>query len=271
MPTSGRIAVTPRSLSEAGHPSLERLESAGFELVYPAAGRTPTTAELEASLPGCVGYLAGVEPITADLLQRCTSLRVITRNGVGVDNIDLDAAGRLGIQVLPALGANSQGVAELAIAFALAAARMLPWSDARLKAERWERSKGAELCGRTFGVVGVGQIGRRVATMAAGLGMRVLGQDSYPDAHWDSPSGFGWASFEELLANSDVVSLHAPAGDRPLIGATELVTMRAGSILINTARARLVDQGSVLAALDRDSCARTASMPTIPSRPTTSG
>jgi len=249
MPCSGLIAVTPRSLSEGGHPSLERLRAAGFEPVFPAPGRTPTLAELEAVVPECVGYLAGVEPVPASLLERCGELRVITRNGVGVDNVDLAAAARLGIEVLPALGANSQGVAELAIALAFAAVRMVPWSDARLKAERWERSRGVELAGRTIGIVGVGQIGRRVAAMAAGIGMRVLGQDSYPDPAWTPPGGFDWADLEAVLAGSDVISLHAPAGDRPLIGARELGMIKPGGVLINTARARLVDEDAVLVAL----------------------
>jgi D-3-phosphoglycerate dehydrogenase len=251
MTTLGLIAVTPRSLSEAGHPSLARLEAAGFQLVYPAPGRTPTAAELEAVVPDCVGYLAGVEPVPASLLERCRCLKVITRNGVGVDNIDLEAAARLGIEVLPARGVNSQGVAELALALALAAARMLPWSDARLKSGRWDRSKGIELAGRTLGIVGVGQIGRRVATMAAGIGMRVVGQDSYPDPSWDAPKGFEWETLETVLAVSDVITLHAPAGDRPLIGTAELEVIRTGAILINTARAQLVDQIAVVAALDR--------------------
>jgi len=251
MTTSRLIAVTPRSLSESGHPSLDRLEAAGFQLVYPAPGRTPTAAELEAVVPECVGYLAGVEPVPASLLERCRDLRVITRNGVGVDNVDLEAAARLGIEVLPARGVNSQGVAELTLALAFAAARMLPWSDARLKSGRWDRSKGIELAGRTMGIVGVGQIGRRVATMAAGIGMRVVGQDSYPDPGWDAPASFEWTNLDTVLAVSDVITLHAPAGDRPLIGTTELERIRTGAILINTARARLVDQSAVAVALDR--------------------
>jgi D-3-phosphoglycerate dehydrogenase len=250
MPSAGLIAVTPRSLSEAGHPSLGRLEAAGFQLVFPAPGRTPTATELEAVLPRCIGYLAGVEPVPAGLLQQCPGLRVISRNGVGVDNVDLDAASQLGIAVVPALGANSQGVAELALALAFAAARMIPWSDARLKTERWQRIRGIELAGRTLGVIGLGQIGRRVAAMAAGIGMRVIGQDACPDQAWRAPAGFEWTGIEAVLAESDVVSLHAPGGPRPLVGRSELARMRAGTILVNTARASLVDPAAVLDALD---------------------
>lgn len=250
MGVAGLIAVTPRSLSEAGHPSLARLEAAGYEVVFPAPGRTPTLAELEAVLPRCAGYLAGVEQVPSALLEQCPGLRVISRNGVGVDNVDLDTAARLGITVVPALGANSQGVAELALALAFGAARMIPWSDARLKSERWERTRGVELSGRTLGIVGLGQIGRRVAAMAAGIGMRVIGQDAYPDRGWTPPPGFEWVGIESLIAGSDVISLHAPGGDRPLLGRAELGRMRPGAILVNTARASLVDQAAVIDALD---------------------
>ena len=247
-----RVAVTPRSLSTGRHPALERLQRHGFELVFPAPGRTPTVGELLAELPGCVGYLAGVEPITAEVLRGAPDLRVIARNGVGLNNVDLAAAGERGIRVLPAVGANSQGVAELALALAFAGVRRIPWSDARLKGGEWSRSTGLELAGRTMGIVGVGQIGRRLAAMAAGIGMNVVGYDAFPDAEWTAPARFEWASLERVLADADVLSLHAPPGDRPLLDSARLALVRPGAVLVNTARAELVDDHAVLHALDRN-------------------
>jgi len=109
----GKIAVTPRSLSRGGHPALHALEEAGYEVIFPTPGKQPTLDDLRAFLPGCVGYLAGVEPIPADILNRCPDLKIISRNGVGVDNVDLKAAQACGIAVEKAVGANARGVAEL--------------------------------------------------------------------------------------------------------------------------------------------------------------
>ena len=103
-------------MTAGGHPSLEKLKDAGYEVVFPTPGKQPTENELLRLLPGCVGYLAGVEPVSARVLEAAKDLKVISRNGVGVDNVDLEAAKRLGIPVCKTLGANSRGVAELAMA-----------------------------------------------------------------------------------------------------------------------------------------------------------
>ena len=245
------IVVTPRSLSDGGHPALDALRDAGFDLRFPAPGRSPSRAELLAALPGSVGYLAGTETIDAELIAAAPELRMISRNGIGVDAIDLDAADRAGVIVAPAPGANSQGVAELAITLALSAARRIPWHDARLSAGGWERSVGFEVNGKTLGIIGCGQVGRRVATMAIGLGMSVLAFDAYPSPDFD-PEGFRWAERDEVFTAADIVTLHAPPSPAgPLVDAERLAEMRSGAVLINTARASLVDLDAVLAALER--------------------
>jgi phosphoglycerate dehydrogenase-like enzyme len=245
----GRVLVTPRSLS-IGHPLLDRLSSAGLEPVCPAPGRTPTAAELAAVLPECSGYLAGVEPVTGDLIAAAPLLRVIARNGVGVNNIDLDAAARHGVKVRAAAGANARGVAELAIGLMFSCARSLSWSDSRLKEHTWERRPGIELLDRTLGVVGLGAIGRTVAELGAALGMRVLGHDLVVPDGWSPPAGFRQVPLEVLRAGADVITLHVPPGDAPLVDSRFLAAVRPGLLLINTARAELVDAGAVLGALD---------------------
>jgi D-3-phosphoglycerate dehydrogenase len=210
----------------------------------------PTEDELLRAVPGCVGWLAGVEPITPRVLSAAKGLRVISRNGTGVDAIDLAAAAELGIAVERTAGANAQGVAELAIALMFAVVRHLTWSTAVVKAGAWKRRQGVEIRGRTLGVVGCGQIGRRVAEMGLGLGMAVRGHDQFEDPSFRPAGDFAWASLEEVLAASDVVSLHCPPGPRPIIDAAALARMRRGSYLVNTARAALVDETAVLAALE---------------------
>ena len=245
----GRIAVTPRSLSGSGHPVLARLVERGFEIVYPAPGKTPSEDDLLRAIPGCVGWLAGVEPISVRVLDAARDLRVISRNGTGVDNIDLKEAEARGIAVERATGANARGVAELAIGLLLAASRHIPWSHQHLSKGEWCRRIGQEVRGRTLAVIGCGAIGREVADMALGLGMDVIGYDPYPDARFTRP-GFRFAPLEEALMSADAVSFHCPPGERPILDRQTLDAIRRGVIVVNTARAELIDDAAMLAALD---------------------
>jgi D-3-phosphoglycerate dehydrogenase len=246
-----KILVTPRSLTSARGPGLEPLEQAGYELVFSAPGRLPGEDELLALLPGCVGYLAGVEPIGERVLAAAPGLVAISRNGVGIDNIDLVAAERHGVRVLRADGANSRAVAELTLVLVLGALRHVPREDAFVKAGKLERFQGREAGGRTLGIVGCGAIGKLVARFGLALGMRVLAYDVAPDVSFAPATDFRFATLDEVLAAADVVSLHSPPppSGRPLVTAVELARMRAGAILVNTARAGLVDPTAVLAAL----------------------
>jgi len=257
-----RILVTPRSVTSEGHPALERLTRAGCDIVMPPAGKMPAASELKQLLPGCIGWLAGVEPITDDVLSVASDLRVISRNGTGVDAIDLESAQRRGIEICRADGANARGVAELAIGMILALARSLPFSDAAIKDGGWERRKGFELEGKRLGVVGCGKIGRIVAGLARGLGMRVVGHDPFVEksqAASDLPSVGQAASdlplvkLDELFSLSDVITLHCPpqADGRPLIDARRLGLTKPGVVIVNTARHELVDIPALVAAIER--------------------
>jgi len=247
--TRGTILVTPRSLSSAGHPALAMLEDAGFVLRFGPPGEMPSEDDLGQLLSGCVGYLAGVERIGADVLSAAPELRVISRNGVGVDGVDLGAAKRHGIEVLTTPGANSQGVAELAIGLMFAAARMIPAADASLKAGTWSRSRGVELVGRTLGVVGCGAVGKRVLAGGAALGMKAIGYDPFARKALEA-AGHAWLPLETLVEGAQVISLHAPPGERPLLDEEMLRRVRRGVVIVNTARAALVDPDAMLSALD---------------------
>jgi phosphoglycerate dehydrogenase-like enzyme len=246
-----RILVTPRSLTRGGDPALDALSRAGFEVVFCTPDKSPDEAELSRLLPGCVGWLAGVEKITDAVLSRAAELKAISRNGTGVDSIDLSSCGRRGIKVLRADGANARGVAELTVGLMISLLRSIPLSDARMKAGGWERRQGGEMEGKTLGVVGTGRIGRLVMRFALAMDMRVMGYDAYPDSGLAATPGFRYAPLADLLASSDIVTLHCPhtPGEKPLIDGTALAGMRKGSFLVNTARSGLVDADAVLAAI----------------------
>jgi len=246
---SDRILVTPRSAP--GHPALDRLTAAGLELVLPSPGAVPTIEQQRDAIAGCVGYLAGIEPIPREVIAAgAPTLRVISRNGTGADAVDHDAAREWGVRVMTAPAANAQGVAELAIALMLTAARSLPPSIAGIGRGEWVRVQGIELAGRTLGLIGAGQIGRRVARIALAFGMRVRAYDAYPDPQAAPEGDFAFGELEEVLAAADVVSLHCPPSPQPLIDAAALRLVPEGAILVNTARAGLVDDDAVHAALE---------------------
>jgi len=247
--TAFRILVTPRSLTESGLESIPELapfRERGYELVAGAPGQLPTEEQLLEAVPGCVGWLAGVEKISERVLAKATGLRVISRNGTGTDAIDMAAAARAGIRVERAVGANSQGVAELALALSLSSLRNVPWSSVALAAGRWERAQGMELPDCTVGIVGLGSVGLRTAHIFCALGSQVVGYDPFV-TDTDVPM----MELDELLAASDVISLHCPpsADGSPLVDANRLRHAARGAIVVNTARSALVEDDAVLAAL----------------------
>jgi D-3-phosphoglycerate dehydrogenase len=248
----GKILITPRSLTREGHPALEVLKKAGHQLVYCRAGIQPDEGELLSLVPGCVAYLAGIEKISARVLETAGELKVISRNGTGVDNIDLKAAKRLNISIKTTPGANARGVAELAIGLLFALARSIPNSNNNLKAGQWLRTKGIELMGRTLGVIGCGYIGKAVSQLAVCLGMEVIGYDPCPDEAFSPGEHFRYAPLEELLKRSDFVTLHCPRMEdsKPIINRCSIKIMKEGALLINTARAGLIDEEGLLEAID---------------------
>ncbi len=194
--------------------------------------------------------------VDAALLAAAPRLAVIGRLGVGLDNIDVAACAARGIEVIPATGANALAVAEYVICTAMLLLRGAYGSTAAVAAGAWPRaalSGGRETAGRTMGIVGFGGIGRRVAALARGLGMRVIGCDTDLDATSPAWTAAGTTprSFAEVLAEADVVTLHVPltAATRGLLDAARLALMKPDAILINTARGGIVDEAALAAAL----------------------
>ncbi len=248
-----KILVTPRSVSKKGHPSLEKLKNEGYEVIFCTPGVQPSEAELINILPGCVGYLAGVEKISAKVLEAAKDLRVISRNGVGTDNIDIEAAKRLNIKVCKTGGANARGVAELAISLILSITRSIPFSDEKLKDGFWERRIGIEIKGKTLGIIGCGRIGKEVACLALGLGMNVVAYDPYINDFFTPADNFSYVSMDKLLKLSDIISLHIPASGNgeALIDKALIDKVKEGAYIINTARGELINDEAMIEALDR--------------------
>jgi D-3-phosphoglycerate dehydrogenase len=210
--------------------------------------------ELRAALHGAAGLIVRSRTrVDAELLEAADSLEVIGRAGVGVDNIDLEAATRRGIAVLNAPGGNTISTAELAFGLMLAAARRIAEGDRTVREGLWERKRlrGAQLQGKTLGVIGAGRIGTEVIRRGRAFGMEILVFDPYLTAERANDQGLDRVELDELLERADVVTLHVPLNDttRGMIGTAELARMKDDAILVNAARGGLVDEGAVVEAL----------------------
>ncbi len=200
--------------------------------------------------------------VTAELLGHAQRLRVIGRAGVGVDNVDLDAATKRGIVVMNTPGGNANSVAEHTLGLALALARRIPQADASMKKGAWEKKKltGTELRGKTMGLVGLGTIGRDVARLARAFQMEVIAFDPYVSSSLAEGQDVKLVGLEELLQSSDYLSLHAAATPetKHLINAERLALAKPGIRIINCARGELVEEKALLEALESGKVAAAA-------------
>jgi len=245
-----KVYIGSRTLSLNGHPALKRLEDAGLELIFGPAGKRPNEEEQLRVLPECIAYLAGTEKISRNVLIASKKLKIISRNGVGIENIDLDTAQSLGIAVMITPGANAQGVAELTIALMLSAIRSIPLHHTDLKKGKWDRFIGNELQSKILGVIGTGNIGKKVINMTLGLDMKVLGYDLFPDPSFNPSREFKYVSLREIFQSSEIISLHIPSQERPILDKDAFLLMKDGIYIINTARAELIDELELLRALN---------------------
>ncbi|HEX2061243.1 MAG TPA: phosphoglycerate dehydrogenase, partial [Thermoanaerobaculia bacterium] len=192
--------------------------------------------------------------VTPELVNAGTRLRIVGRAGVGLDNVDVDAATARGILVINAPTANIMSATEHTMAMLLALCRNIPEAHASVKRGEWTRSKfmGVELDGKSLGVIGLGRIGSRVTIRARGFGMRVIAYDPYIAESAYEKVGAAKVSLEQLLAQADVITVHTPATDetRGMLGAKEIAKMKDGAIVLNIARGGIYDEQALAEALN---------------------
>lgn len=223
----------------------------GYRTVHmpPYSGGEVIAEHLEST--GAVGIVSRMGRIDASVINIAPQLRVISKHGVGVDNIDVEAAAARGIPVLVATGANAVSVAEHAIALLMAAVKRIVPLDAGLRSGRWEKPgfSGVELAGSTLGLLGVGAIAQATARIATGLGLKLIGFDPYaPDAAFSAYDIARCDSADQLFSTADFLSLHCPLTDstRQIVNSRALALMPRGSYVINTARGGLIDEAALL-------------------------
>jgi D-3-phosphoglycerate dehydrogenase len=242
-----KILVTD-DVSESG---LEPLRASSFQVEK----RTNLTGdELRAALRDAEGLVVrSATKVTAELMEGAEKLRVVGRAGVGVDNIDVPAATTRGIVVMNAPDGNTITTAEHTIALLVALARNVAQANSSVKAAEWDRKRfiGAELRAKTLGIIGLGRIGRAVATRAAALGMRIVAHDPFIGAEQARDVEVETTSLEEVLARADFLTIHTPLSTetRGLINAAAIEKMKRGARIINCARGGLVDESALYDAI----------------------
>lgn len=234
-------------------PIFEAITPPGFELLFADKPSAETDKWLETT---DILFVTAPVLVNEEMILCAPKLRLIQKWGIGVDMIDLDAAERHGVHVAITAGANAATVSEHAIMLILSVLRRLPLADRSMREGRWItteiRPQARKLLDKTVGIIGFGNIGRAVANRLQGFGTRILYYDKMgPFKDVEDEFGVIYATFEELLADSDIVTLHLPGGgsNKRLIDRTAIAKMKAGAVLINTARGDLVDDDALADAL----------------------
>lgn len=243
-----RVAIGPSLFASVDPAPLRLLESAGVDVVSNPFGRRLTEAEIVAHLEGVDGLIAGLEPLNRRVLSSAGQLKAIARVGIGLSNVDMSAAEEYGIEVSNTPDGPTEAVAEMTLAALLALIRELVPVNEALHQGKWVNKIGLGLAGTKVLLIGYGRIGRRVGQLLMSFKANVMVADPYLDTATDLGE-IKVVSLDEGLARAQVISLHASGMDI-ILGTGEFEKMREGIILLNSARGELVDEGSLIAALE---------------------
>jgi D-3-phosphoglycerate dehydrogenase len=246
-----KILVSPISYGKNDPRLKTELESEVGKVIYNPTGKPLTSAEVANLLHDVDGYIAGLDVIDRAALEKANKLKVISRYGVGYDNVDLVAAKEKGIVVTNTPAANSASVAELALGLILSLAREIPEASKAVKQGNWPRLSGISLEGKCIGILGLGAIGKQLSRRLAGFDCQILAYDPLADKEFAAKNNIRLLPIDEVIAQADFLSLHLPLlpETRKMVNAEFLGKMKKGSYLINTSRGELVDEAALLAAL----------------------
>jgi len=246
-----KVLVTPRSYGSQD-PSLKTdLEEMVGEVVYNTTGKSLQSEQLQDMLKDVDGMIAGLDDIDAQALQVAPDLKVVARYGVGINNVDLEAAAEQGITVTNTPGANAVSVAELTIGLILNMLRPMLQAVRETKQGAWPRYKGFSLEGKTVGILGLGAIGKETAKRLAGFDCRIFAYDIYRDEAFASKYEIEYAELEDILARADIISLHLPLTPETegLVDQDFITAMKPGAWLVNTARGELIQEDALVQAV----------------------
>jgi len=248
-----QVLITPRSFAMWDREPLQLLEKSALKIVHNPHQKPLTEDEMLDFVPEMDALLVGIDPVSTKVLHAAPRLKVISKYGSGLDNIDLATATEKGIVVTYTPGANSEAVADFSIGLMLACGRLIVEAHNSVRAGRWERFLGVDLYKKTLGVIGTGRIGRAVARRARGFDMKVLAYTRTPDLAWAEHSGVNYVDLDTLLEQSDFVSVNIALTEqtRGLIDAEKLKIMKPTAVIVNTARGGIVEEEALADALEQ--------------------
>lgn len=242
-----KVAVTTSSFAQFSDEPLRLLKDKGIDVVMNPHGRALTEDEAIEVLAGCIGVAAGTEPLTERVMAALPELKVISRCGVGMDNVDLAAAKARGITVCNTPDGPTRAVAELALGYALDLMRQVSRMDRELRGGTWKKRMGNLLQGKKVGVIGYGRIGRATAELFSLMGCEVAFSDPFVEQ-----GSHKRMDLDALVAWADLVTLHCakPKDGKSVLDAARIAMLKPGAFIINAARGGLVDEEALHAALE---------------------
>ena len=244
----GKILVTPRAFAKSGMEQIERLRKEGWEVHVNETGKSYTKEEFISYAKDVDGIIIGVDLADKEMLDQCPNLKAIAKYGVGVDNIDMEYAQKKGIKVSRTIGSNSLSVAEHAMGLIFTLAKNTYSAVQDVKNGNWNKVYGFELQGKTIGIIGFGNIGKNLARLAQGMNMKVMAYDAMPiDTEYAEKNHIMIAEYEQLLKESDVISVHMPltAETKDMIDKKAFAIMKSNAIVINAARGGIINEADM--------------------------
>ena len=246
------VLVTARIFGQISDQAFDVFRKNGLKVVpNPYRGKKLSEIELIELIGGVDALVSGLDQVTAKVIGASDQLKVISMFGTGVDHIDVKAATEKGIVVTNTPAVNSDAVADMTFALMLAISRKIPFAFDQIKEQKWPLIIGVEVCNKTLGLIGLGQIGKRVALRAAGFNMKILANKRFRDEPFINEKKIKLVPLNQLLRESDFVSIHVPLTPetRDLIGPDQFEIMQPTACLINTARGGIVDESALYDAL----------------------
>lgn len=246
-----KVLITSNSFGKFDETPRQKMLDLGWELIGNRYKHIMNEEEMMGEVNGVDAIILGSDTVSKKVLDKANDLQIISRYGVGIDNIDLETAKEKGIEVTVTANCNTEAVADYAIGLMLSTLRHICNVDSNLKKNTWKKETGLDLCNKTVGVFGLGAIGREVVKRLQGFNCTILGYDKYVDEDYCKNENITIKEPEEIFKEADIITLHMPGNvdGSYFISQRELDMMKSSMVIINTARASLIDEEAMICAL----------------------